>query len=138
MLTTVNGTQSGFIGLIQQVPVTIGNVSILTTFVIVEEMSYKIILSKPQVVQAQLITKQTAIGQVSCIIRSKDGLAKIRFLAVYNNANFIKNNKVLECEETLGNGQPERPPGLCLELRIAQYCNRDKNKITGLGITEKY
>ena len=138
MLITINGTQSGFIGLIQQVLVTIRNVSILTIFIIVEEILYKIILSKLQAVQVQLIIKQTAIGQVSCIIRSKDGLAKTRFLAVYNNINFIKNNKVLECEEVLGNRQLERLLGLCPELYIAWYCNRDKNKIIGLGIIEKY
>ena len=96
------------------------------------------ILGKPWVVWAQLVIKRTAIGQVSCIIRSEDGLAETRFLAVYDNANFIKNDKALECEEASGNGQLERPPGSCPELRIAWYCNRDKNKITGLGITEKY
>ena len=96
------------------------------------------ILSELQAVQAQLVIKQTAIGQVLYIIRSKDGLAETRFLAIYNNANFIKNDEVLEREEALGNRQLERLPGLCLELRIAWYCNRDKNKITGLGIIEKY
>ena len=42
-------------------------------------------------------------GQVLYIIQSKDGLLEIRFLAVHNNANFIKNNKALECEEVSGN-----------------------------------
>ena len=46
ILMTVNSTQSRFIGLIQQTPVTIGNVSILTTFIIVEEISYKMIFSE--------------------------------------------------------------------------------------------
>ena len=40
---------------------------------------------------------------MSCIIRSEDSLAKTRFLAVYNNVNLIKNDKVLEYEEALGN-----------------------------------
>jgi hypothetical protein len=74
MLKTIDGAQSGIIGLIQQVPVTIGMVSILTTFVVVKEMSYKIILGEPWAVRAQLAMERTAIGQVSCIIRSEDGL----------------------------------------------------------------
>ena len=43
MLKTTDGAQSSIIGFIQT-PVTIGKVSILTTFVVVEKMSYKIIL----------------------------------------------------------------------------------------------
>ena len=46
MLKTTDGAQSGIIGFIQT-PVTIGMVSILTTFVVVKEMSYKIILGEP-------------------------------------------------------------------------------------------
>ena len=49
MLKTTDGAQLGIIGFIQT-PVTIGMVSILTTFVVVEEMSYKIILGEPWVV----------------------------------------------------------------------------------------
>ena len=73
MLKTTDGAQSGIIGFIQT-PVTIGMVSILTTFVIVKEMSYKIILGEPWAVRAQLVIERTVIGQVSCIIRSEDGL----------------------------------------------------------------
>ena len=40
----------------------IGNISISTTFIIVGEMSYKIILSKLWSVRARLVIKQTAIG----------------------------------------------------------------------------
>ena len=47
--------------------------------------------------------KRTATGQVLYIIRSEDGLLETRFLAIYNNVNFIKNNKALEREEVLGN-----------------------------------
>ena len=43
------------------------------------------------------------MGQVLYIIQSKDSLLEIRFLAIYNNANFIKNNKVLKREEGSGN-----------------------------------
>jgi len=39
VLMTVNGTQFEFIGLIQQTPVTIKNMSISTTFIVVEEGS---------------------------------------------------------------------------------------------------
>ena len=46
MLKTIDGAQSGIIGFIQT-PVTIRMVSILTTFVIVKEISYKIILREP-------------------------------------------------------------------------------------------
>ena len=46
MLRTTDSAQSSIIGFIQT-PVTIGNVSILTTFVVVEKMSYKIILGEP-------------------------------------------------------------------------------------------
>jgi len=38
------------------------------------------------------------------IILSKDSLLKTKFLAIYNNANFIKNNKALKYKEVLGNG----------------------------------
>ena len=46
MLKTTDGAQSGIIGFIQT-PVTIGKMSILTTFVVIKEMSYKIILGEP-------------------------------------------------------------------------------------------
>ena len=65
-------------------------VSILTTFVIVKEMSYKIILGELWAVRAQLAMERTAIGQVSCIIRSEDGLWETRFLVVYSDPNYIK------------------------------------------------
>jgi len=52
------------------------------------------------------------------IIPFKDSLLKTRFLAIYNNVNFIKNDKVLKFKEVLGNGQPERLLGLCLRLYI--------------------
>ena len=46
MLRTTDGAQSSIIRFIQT-PVTIGNISILTTFVIVKKISYKIILKEP-------------------------------------------------------------------------------------------
>jgi len=94
MLKTTDGAQSGIIGFIQA-PVTIGNVSILTTFIIIEKISYKIILGEPWAIQAQLAMERTATGQVSCIIRSEDGLWETRFLAVHGDPNFIKKDEVL-------------------------------------------
>ena len=46
ILKTTNSAQSGIIRFIQT-PVTIKNVSILTTFIIIEKISYKIILGEP-------------------------------------------------------------------------------------------
>ena len=94
-LKTTDGAQSSIIGFIQT-PVTIGKVSILTTFVVVKEMSYKIILGEPWAVRAQLAMERTATGQVSCIIRSEDSLWETRFLAVHGDPNVIKKDEVLE------------------------------------------
>ena len=60
-LKTTDGLQFGIIGFIQT-PITIGNVSILTIFVVVKEMSYKIILGELWAVRAQLVMEWTAIG----------------------------------------------------------------------------
>ena len=46
MLKTIDGAQSKIIGFIYT-PVTIGNVSILTIFIIIKKISYKIILREP-------------------------------------------------------------------------------------------
>ena len=70
--------------------------SILTIFVVVEKMSYKIILGEPWAVRTQLAMERTATGQVSCIIRSEDGLRETRFLAVHSDPNYIKKDEVLE------------------------------------------
>ena len=75
--------------------VTIGIVSILTIFVIVKEMSYKIILGEPWAVRAQLAMERTATGQVSCIIRSEDGLWETRFLAVHSDPDCIKKDEAI-------------------------------------------
>ena len=61
-LTSINGTQSKFIGLVYAVPMVIGNVLISIIFITVGEMLYKVILSEPWLVRARLITKLTAIG----------------------------------------------------------------------------
>ena len=70
-------------------------VSILTIFVVVKEMSYKIILGEPWAVRAQLIMERTATGQVSCIIRSEDGLWETRFLAVHSDPDCIKKDEAI-------------------------------------------
>ena len=54
--------------------ITIGNVSILTIFVVVEKMFYKIIFRELWAVRVQLAIKWTATGQVLYIIKSEDGL----------------------------------------------------------------
>ena len=59
---SANRTQFKFIGLAYTIPVVIGDVSISTIFIIVGEMSYKVIFSEPQSVKARLVIKQTAIG----------------------------------------------------------------------------
>ena len=90
-------------GLVYIVPMVIGNISISTTFITVGEMLYKVIFSKPQLVKAKLVTKQTVINQVFYIIQLEDGKVKIRFLISYKNIIFFKLDKGININNSLGN-----------------------------------
>ena len=102
---SANRTQSKFIRLVYVIPVVIRDVLISTTFIIIGEMSYEVILSKLQLVRARLVIKQTTTGQVSCIIQLEDGKVKIRFLIFYKNAIFCKLNKKININSNSGNIQ---------------------------------
>jgi hypothetical protein len=101
-LTSANGTQSEFIGLVHAVPVVIGDVSISTTFIAVGEMSHEVILGEPWSVRARLATKRTATGQVSCIIQSEDGRVETRFLTSHEDAMFFKPDEGINMDNSSG------------------------------------
>ena len=44
---------------------------------------------------APLAMERTATGQVSCIIKSEDGLWETRFLAAHSDPDFVKKDEVL-------------------------------------------
>jgi len=102
-LTSANGTQSEFIGLVHAVPVVIGDVSISTTFIAVGEMSHEVILGEPWSVRARLATKRTATGQVSCIIQSEDGRVETRFLTSHEDAMFFRPDEGISMDNSSGN-----------------------------------
>ena len=101
--------------------------SILTTFIIVKEISYKIILRELWAVRAQLTMERTATGQVSCIIRSEDGLWETRFLAVHSDPNYIKKDEAIgqrDCRvirSAISQQAPQRAPPQEKNVRPGDY-----------------
>ena len=75
-------------------------------FITIGEMLYKVILSKPWLVRARLVIKQTVIGQVSYIIQLENSRVKIRFLTFYKDIIFFKLDKGINIDNSLGNIQP--------------------------------
>ena len=102
-LTSANGTQSEFIGLVHAAPVVIGGVSISTTFIAVGEMSHEVILGEPWSVRARLATNRTATGQVSCIIQSEDGGVETRFLTSHEDAMLFRPDEGISMGSSSGN-----------------------------------
>ena len=100
---SANRTQSKFIGLVYTVPIVISNVLISMTFITVGEMLYKVILGKLQLIRARLVTKRTAIGQVSCIIQLEDSKVETRFLTSHEDVMFFRLDKGISMDNSSGN-----------------------------------
>jgi hypothetical protein len=80
-VVTANGSMDSFVGTAWGVPVKVGEVTILTHFRIVRNLTRSVILGTPWCASARLAIQYNVFGRATCRIMSDDGRRNATFIA---------------------------------------------------------